>query len=156
MHCADPHQGAIDSDSHANVVEDDTDVSDVWISPADNVDEDILPGSELDFPSSDGEESQREHRMVDVNSSVETLVNIDIDPASHFKWFVSTSDHGMGLFNDMYVVSSFIWICASCLILSYTARKLCAAGTTVYYFRTLSEVKEHFQTAFNAWCSEAV
>jgi hypothetical protein len=65
-------------------------------------------------------------------------------------------DHGMGLFNDMYVVSSFIWICASCSILSYTARKLRAAGTTVYYFRTLSEAKEHFQTAFNAWCSEAV
>ncbi|KAG2050595.1 hypothetical protein BDR06DRAFT_1011080 [Suillus hirtellus] len=131
--------GAIDSDSHANVVEDDTDVSDVWIGPADNVDEDILPGSELDFPSSDGEESQRERWMVDVNSSVETLVNIDIDPASRFKWFVSTGDHGMGLFNDIY-----------------TARKLRAAGTTVYYFRTLSEVKEHFQTAFNAWCSEAV
>ncbi|KAG1756930.1 hypothetical protein EDD22DRAFT_957314 [Suillus occidentalis] len=135
----DPHQGAIDSDSHANVVGDDTDVSDVWIGPADNVDEDILPGSELDFPSSDGEESQRERRMVDVNSSVETLVNIDIDPASRFKWFVSTGDHGMGLFNDIY-----------------TARKLRAAGTTVYYFRTLSEAKEHFQTAFNAWCSEAV
>ncbi|KAG1727851.1 hypothetical protein EDD22DRAFT_853370 [Suillus occidentalis] len=116
-----------------------TDVSDVWIGPADNVDEDILPGSELDFPSSDGEESQRERRMVDVNSSVETLVNIDIDPASRFKWFVSMGNHGMGLFNDIY-----------------TARKLRAASTTVYYFRTLSEAKEHFQTAFNAWCSEAV
>ncbi|KAG1856424.1 hypothetical protein F4604DRAFT_1685454 [Suillus subluteus] len=120
----DPHQGAIDSNSHANVVEDDTDVSDVWIGPADNVNEDILPGSELDFPSSDGEESERGCQMVDVNSSVETLVNIDIDPASRFK-------------------------CS-------TARKLHAAGTTVYYFRTLSEVKEHFQTAFNAWCSEAL
>ncbi|KAG1887643.1 hypothetical protein F4604DRAFT_1674832 [Suillus subluteus] len=134
-----PHQGAIDSNSHANVVEDDTDVSDIWISPADNVDEDILPGSELDFPSSDGEESERGCQMVDVNSSVETLVNIDINPASCFKWFVSTGHHGMGLFNDIY-----------------TARKLRAAGTTVYYFRTLSEAEEHFQTAFNAWCTEAL
>lgn len=65
----------------------------------DNVDKDILPGSELEFPSSDGEESERE------NSSVETLVNIDLDPTSGFKWFVSTGYWGMGLFNDMYVVS---------------------------------------------------
>lgn len=105
MYCADPHQGAIDSDSCANVVEDDTDVADVWISPADNVDEDIWPGSELDFPSSDGEESEREHQIVDVNASVEILVNLDIDSASQFKWFVSMNYHGMGLFNDMYVVS---------------------------------------------------
>ncbi|KAG2047075.1 hypothetical protein BDR06DRAFT_977013 [Suillus hirtellus] len=119
-----PHQGAIDSDSCANVVKDDTDVSDVWIGPADNVNEDILPGSELDCPSSDGEESERECQTVDVNASVEMLVNLDIDPASQFK--------------------------------CYTAHKLHAAGTTVHYFRTLSEVKEHFQALFNAWCSEAV
>ncbi|KAG2046733.1 hypothetical protein BDR06DRAFT_977278 [Suillus hirtellus] len=119
-----PHQGAIDSNSCANVAKDDTDVSDVWIGPVDNVDEDIWPSSKLDCPSSDGEESERECQTVDVNASVKTLVNLDIDPASQFK--------------------------------CYTAHKLCAAGTTVHYFRTLSEVKEHFQALFNAWCSKAV
>ncbi|KAG1740985.1 hypothetical protein EDB19DRAFT_1828369 [Suillus lakei] len=78
----------------------------------------------LTFPPVMGQNLSKSIRLVDVNSSVKTLVNIDIDPTSGFK--------------------------------CYTARKLRAASTTVYYFRTLSEAKEHCQTAFNAWCSEAV
>ncbi|KAG1886458.1 hypothetical protein F4604DRAFT_1917250 [Suillus subluteus] len=125
----------LDDDSLTNVVEDDSDVSidDILIGPTDDITDDSFTSSQPDSLSSDGEEHELEDQGD--NTSVETL--IDIDPAIRFNWFISVGYSGVGLFRDIY-----------------TARKLRAAGTTVYYFCTLSDAKKHFWDVFNTWCSE--
>ncbi|KAG1846980.1 hypothetical protein DFJ58DRAFT_730309 [Suillus subalutaceus] len=125
----------LDDDSLTNVVEDDPEVSidGILINPTDDITEDGFTSSQPDSLSSDGEEHELEDQAVDDNTSVETL--IDIDPAIQFNWFVSVGYSGVGLFRDIYA-----------------ARKLRAAGTTVYYFCTLSDAKKHFWEVFDAWC----
>ncbi|KAG1718278.1 hypothetical protein EDB19DRAFT_1838324 [Suillus lakei] len=66
-------------------------------------------------------------------SATETLINLD--PAHYFNWFVATSHFGVGIFSEIY-----------------TARKLRAPGTSVHYFTTFDEAKQHFDLALAMWC----
>ncbi|KAG1744824.1 hypothetical protein EDB19DRAFT_1906536 [Suillus lakei] len=70
-------------------------------------------------------------------SATETLINLD--PAHYFNWFVATSHFGVGIFSEIY-----------------TARKLRAPGTSVHYFTTFDEAKQHFDLALAMWCGETV
>ncbi|KAG2125961.1 hypothetical protein DEU56DRAFT_916242 [Suillus clintonianus] len=122
------------------VAEDHADVSidDIWIGPADDVADDADDDSSLqsDPLTSGGEEDAPEYQAIDANASVETLV--DIDPASRYNWFVSVGHSGVGLFSDIY-----------------TAPKMCATGTSVYYFSMLDAAREHLWRMLNMWCGEA-
>ncbi|KAG1898669.1 uncharacterized protein F5891DRAFT_1190439 [Suillus fuscotomentosus] len=116
-------------DNSSNVKDNSSDVSidDLWI------------GSEMvladnGFKSSSSNEGDNE---AESDTSAETLV--DLDPASHFDWFVTTRVVGVGLFSEII-----------------TARMLRAPGTTVHYFVTLREAMQHFCLALAMWNGETV
>ncbi|KAG1742209.1 hypothetical protein EDB19DRAFT_1827843 [Suillus lakei] len=87
-----------------------------------------------DFKSSSSNEGDNE---VESDTSADTLV--DLDPACHFNWFITTSVVGVGLFSKIT-----------------TAWMLRAPGTTVYYFITLHEAMQHFCLALAMWNGETV
>ncbi|KAG2739116.1 hypothetical protein P692DRAFT_201873446 [Suillus brevipes Sb2] len=101
-------------------------IDDIWIGPG------AAAADSLDNSSSEhGEESSMSM------SGTETLT--DIDPALEFNWFVTTSHCGVGLYSEIS-----------------TARVVHAPGTSVHYFTTLGEAKDHFRLALAMWCGEAV
>ncbi|KIK42767.1 hypothetical protein CY34DRAFT_106715 [Suillus luteus UH-Slu-Lm8-n1] len=117
-------------DENSTDVEDnssDVSINDLWI------------GSEMgladnDFESSSSNEGDNE---AESDTSADTLV--DLDPAHHFNWFVTTSVVGVGLFSEIT-----------------TARMLCAPGTMVHYFVTLHEAMQHFHLALAMWNGKTV
>ncbi|KAG1885232.1 hypothetical protein F4604DRAFT_1918903 [Suillus subluteus] len=105
----------------------DVSIDDLWLGP-----EAAAADNGLESSSSNEGEDEAEF-----DTSSDTL--IDLDPARHFNWFVTTSPVGVGLFSEIS-----------------TARMLRAPGTTVHYFLTLREAKEHFTLALALWNGETV
>ncbi|KAG1883663.1 hypothetical protein F4604DRAFT_1920170 [Suillus subluteus] len=101
-------------------------ISDIWIGPG------VAAADSLNNSSSEHGEESRMSR-----SGTETLM--DVDPALEFNWFMTTSHCGVGLYNEIS-----------------TARIVHAPGTSIHYFTTLGEVKDHFRLALVMWCGEAV
>ncbi|KAG1734222.1 uncharacterized protein EDB91DRAFT_1251006 [Suillus paluster] len=86
------HRDVMDSPGD-NSTDVDTSIKDIWIGATNDATNDVLPGSQPKYHSSEGEELEA------ANASAETLINID--PASQFKWFVTVGHYGVGLFSDM-------------------------------------------------------
>ncbi|KAG1722259.1 hypothetical protein EDB19DRAFT_1835077 [Suillus lakei] len=107
-----------------------TSIEDIWIGAANDATNDVLPGSQPEYHSSEGDELEAS------SASAETLINIH--PASQFKWFITVCHYGVGLFSDIH-----------------TAHKLHSTGMTVHYFTMLHEAQAHFKDVFNVWCGEA-
>ncbi|KAG1843551.1 hypothetical protein F4604DRAFT_1938080 [Suillus subluteus] len=108
-------------EDHSPAKEEDTSselsISDIWIGPG------VAAADSLDNSSSEhGEESSMSR------SGTETLM--DVDPTLEFNWFVTTSHCGVGLYNEISTV---------CVVH--------APGTSIHYFTTLGEAKDHFRLA---------
>ncbi|KAG2739547.1 hypothetical protein P692DRAFT_20822952 [Suillus brevipes Sb2] len=124
-------------DDNSTDIEDNS--SDIEGNSSDVSIDDLWIGSEMvlgddDFESSSSNEGDNE---AESDTSADTLV--DLDPAHHFNWFVTTSIVGVGLFSEII-----------------TARMLRAPGTTVHYFITLREAMQHFHLALAMWNGETV
>lgn len=79
-------------DDNSTDIEDnssDVSIDDLWIGS------EMVLGDD-DFESSSSNEGDNE---VESDTSADTLV--DLDPARHFNWFVTTSIVGVGLFSEM-------------------------------------------------------
>ncbi|KAG1723396.1 hypothetical protein EDB19DRAFT_1916128 [Suillus lakei] len=129
----------------------DISIDDIWIGPeaaaADNSLNNFSPDNGRDDTESSAAAADNSLDNTSSNyggdeaessaSATETLINLD--PAHYFNWFVATSHFGVGIFSEIY-----------------TAQKLRAPGTSVHYFTTFNEAKQHFDLALAMWCSETV
>lgn len=78
-------------DNSADIKDNSSDVSidDLWI------------GSEMVLADNGFESSSSNEGDNEAESDTSTDTLIDLDPASHFDWFVTTSVVGVGLFSEM-------------------------------------------------------
>ncbi|KAG1732168.1 hypothetical protein EDB19DRAFT_1831477, partial [Suillus lakei] len=125
----------------------DISIDDIWIGPevaaADNSLDNFSPDNGRDDTESSVATADNSLDNTSSNyggdeaessaSATETLINLD--PAHYFNWFVATSHFGVGIFSEIY-----------------TAQKLRAPGTSVHYFTTFDEAKQHFDLALAVWC----
>ncbi|KAG2058065.1 hypothetical protein BDR06DRAFT_968983 [Suillus hirtellus] len=118
------------SDDNSTDIKDnssDVSINDLWIGS-----EMVLANNGFEsFSSNEGDNE------VESDTSADTLV--DLDPASHFDWFITTSVVSVGLFSKII-----------------TAWMLRAPGTMVHYFVTLYEAMQHFRLALAMWNGETV
>ncbi|KAG1845845.1 hypothetical protein F4604DRAFT_1688612 [Suillus subluteus] len=84
----------------------DVSIDDIWIGPKAAATDNGLKYS-----------SSNEVGDEEAESSTSNETFIDLDPASHFNWFITTSHFGVGLFNEISVT-----------------QMLCAPGTSVHYW----------------------